>query len=296
MWASGRGWGSGLDRAAEPVPVLARWSLSRPPGPARRLSCWTPGGPGRGVALRSPAPEGGRCGQVAVGLLPPCAPCRGHPAVGRDNPCLARLRAACQASPAVSGVVRSLLPPPPRGSRGLPVRRKQVPPVAVLAGLLLLGKPPRGRSLLPIDRCGDLVLSWAGPKPRQTRDGRPRRMRPLFSFCPRAPPSPAPPRPAVVAGARGARAGVGGGADSGPTPASRLLASRRWRDRGPRTRRTLSPAFPEGPGSVASGPPLLRGGGPARRRAAHRPAWARLSALRPALRGAPVALQVASGA
>ena len=187
-------------------------------------------------------------------------------------------------------------PPPPGGSRGLPVRRKQVPPVAVLAGLLLLGKPPRGRSLLPIDRCGDLVLSWAGPKPRQTRDGRPRRMRPLFSFCPRAPPSPAPPRPAVVAGARGARAGVGGGADSGPTPASRLLASRRWRDRGPRTRRTLSPAFPEGPGSVASGPPLLRGGGPARRRAAHRPAWARLSALRPALRGAPGALQVASGA
>ncbi|CAD7666839.1 unnamed protein product [Nyctereutes procyonoides] len=73
-------------------------------------------------------------------------------------------------------------------------------------------------------------------------------MRPLFSFCPRAPPSPAPPRPAVVAGARGARAGVGGGADSGPTPPSRLLASRRWRDRGPLTRRTLSPAFPEGLG------------------------------------------------
>lgn len=99
----------------------------------------------------------------------------------------------------------------PLGVEGLPVRRKQVPPVAVLAGLLLLGKPPRGRSLLPIDRCGDLVLSWAGPKPRQTRDGHPWRMRPLFSLCPRAPPSPAPPRPAVVtAGARGgARRGWG---------------------------------------------------------------------------------------
>ncbi|CAD7679478.1 unnamed protein product [Nyctereutes procyonoides] len=86
-------------------------------------------------------------------------------------------------------------------------------------------------------------------------------MRPLFSFCPRAPPSPAPPRPAVVAGARGARAGVGGGADSGPTPPSRLLASRRWRDRGPLTRRTLSPAFPEGLGPWRAALPRPRGEG-----------------------------------
>lgn len=292
MWASGRVWGSGLDRAAEPVPVLARWSLSRPPGPARRLSCWTPGGPGRGVALRSPAPEGGRCGQVVVGLLPPCAPCRGHPAVGRDNPCLARLRAACQASPAVFWGC----PVAPWGSRGLPVRRKQVPPVAVLAGLLLLGKPPRGRSLLPIDRCGDLVLSWAGPKPRQTRDGRPRRMRPLFSFCPRAPPSPAPPRPAVVAGARGgARRGWGWCGlrpDPGLPPSCLAALAGPGSSDAADTLAGLS-RRPWVRGERPSPPPR---GGPARRRAAHRPAWARLSALRPALRGAPGALQVASGA
>lgn len=51
------------------------------------------------------------------------------------------------------------------------------------------------------DRCGDLVLSWAGPKPCQTRDGHSWWVGPLFSFCLRAPCSSFPP----VGGAGGCR-------------------------------------------------------------------------------------------
>lgn len=116
----------------------------------------------------------------------------------------ARLRAACQAflSLGLSGCSC------PGVFEGVSVRpkknkTKQAPPrVAVLTGF----SPPRaplGACVLP-DRCGALALSRAGPKPRQTRDGRSWRMGPLFSFCPRAPRSPSPlPAVAVRWGVRG---------------------------------------------------------------------------------------------
>lgn len=85
------------------------------------------------------------------------------------------------------------------------MRLKQAPPLAVLAGLPLLGGPSRYAA----DRCGDAVLSRAGPKPCQTRDGRSWRTGPLFSLCPRVP-SPVLPRCEW-------RVGGGRGAESGPT-------------------------------------------------------------------------------
>lgn len=81
---------------------------------------------------------------------------------------------------------------PPRGalaaSRALregvcAARLKQAPLIAVLAAL------PSPVAYFPLcsDRCGDVALSRAGPKPRQTRDGHSWRMGPLFSLCLRAP-------------------------------------------------------------------------------------------------------------
>lgn len=81
--------------------------------------------------------------------------------------------------------------PPSRGSRRQPgpvgrgcvARLKQAPPIAVLAAL----PSPVVSFPLCSDRCGDVALSRAGPKPRQTRDGHSWRMGPLFSLCLRAP-------------------------------------------------------------------------------------------------------------
>lgn len=84
---------------------------------------------------------------------------------------------------------------PSRGARlpRLPPRKAG----AARAGARLRRSPsssrlrPGGLSRCP-DRCGDVTLSRAGPKPRQTRDGHSWRMGPLFSLCP-AGPSPLPP-------------------------------------------------------------------------------------------------------
>lgn len=82
---------------------------------------------------------------------------------------------------------------PPRGALaasralrevGCVARLKQAPLIVVLAAL------PSPVASLPVvfsDRCGDVALSRAGPKPRQTRDGHSWRMGPLFSLCLRAP-------------------------------------------------------------------------------------------------------------
>lgn len=125
------------------------------------------------------------------------------------------------------------------------------------------GSPPSGPSpgVSFADRCGDLALSRAGPKPRQTRDGHSWRMGSLFSFCPRAlsllrlrPPW------RCVGGAGGMTCRLR------PDPAFPRSASRRSRDRGPLTQQTLSLAFR---GFVCGARSSPRRGGPSRRRAAH---------------------------
>lgn len=129
--------------------------------------------------------------------------------------------------------------PPPRGavaaSRALregacAARLKQAPPIAVLAAL------PSPVAYFPScsDRCGDVALSRAGPKPRQTRDGHSWRMGPLFSLCLRAPRLSRPPDGGVW------RAGVRNPARprSPPPPASR----RRRGQGSPDAADTLRPA------------------------------------------------------
>lgn len=98
-------------------------------------------------------------------------------------------------------------------------RLKQAPPIAVLAAL----PSPVVSFPLCSDRCGDVALSRAGPKPRQTRDGHSWRMGPLFSLCLRAPRLSRPPDDGVW------KAGVRNPARprSPPPP-----ASRRWRGQG----------------------------------------------------------------
>ena len=63
---------------------------------------------------------------------------------------------------------------------------------------------PLGGFRFQFDRCGDLALSRAGPKPRRTRDGHSWRMRPLFSL-PLAGPSLLPAASVVVRGRGGGR-------------------------------------------------------------------------------------------
>lgn len=84
------------------------------------------------------------------------------------------------------------------GRRG-PARLQRAPLVAVLAGSC----PPPSLHVLKLradcDRCGAVVLSWAGPKLLQTRDGRSWRTLPSLSFWP-AGPSFCLPHPWVVCG------------------------------------------------------------------------------------------------
>lgn len=125
---------------------------------------------------------------------PACSPSQA-PRAPRDDPFLFRV-APCRC---VSGV-------PPSGRLGLcallggvaegPARQKAGS--SVVLSSLASPSPPQAvltcASLAPlIDRCGGCVLSWAGPKLRQARDGHSWRMGPLFSFCPRAPRFSAPP-------------------------------------------------------------------------------------------------------
>lgn len=146
-------------------------------------------------------------------------------------------------------------------------RLKQAPPIAVLAAL------PSPVAYFPLcsDRCGDVALSRAGPKPRQTRDGHSWRMGPLFSLCLRAPRFSRPPDGGVW------RTGVRNPA----RPRSpRLLPHGAGGGRGLLTQRTLS-ARPRPCLALRLSP---RRGGPSRRRALLR--LARSSG------GAPGAFQV----
>src|SRR3712207_3056264 len=136
---------------------------------------------------------------------PPRSPLFPYPTLFRSIP-----PAPCQC---VSGVLVLGSSPALAGGGGGSVRLKQAPPLAVLAGLPLLGGPSRYAA----DRCGDAVLSRAGPKPCQTRDGRSWRTGPLFSLCPRVP-SPVLPRCEW-------RVGGGRGAESGDRKSTRLNSS-----------------------------------------------------------------------
>lgn len=135
------------------------------------------------------------------------------------------------------------------------MRLKQAPPLAVLAGLPLLGGPSRYAA----DRCGDAVLSRAGPKPCQTRDGRSWRTGPLFSLCPRVP-SPVLPRCEW-------RVGGGRGAESGPTSLPRPVPRGVGGVGVSVTRRMLRLCLL----AVSRGRPSPRWGGPCCRRAARLP-------------------------
>lgn len=129
-------------------------------------------------------------------------------------------------------------------------RLKQAPPIAVLAAL----PSPVVSFPLCSDRCGDVALSRAGPKPRQTRDGHSWRMGPLFSLCLRAPRLSRPPDDGVW------KAGVRNPA----RPRSpRLLPHGAGGARGLLTQRTLS-ARPRPCLALRLSP---RRGGPSRRRA-----------------------------
>lgn len=148
-----------------------------------------------------------------------------------------------------------------RVGRRCVARLKQAPPIVVLAAL-----PSRGLYPLCSDRCGDVALSRAGPKPRQTRDGHSWRMGPLFSLCLRAPRLSHPPDWRCVEGR---------GAESGPTPSTPPPASRRRRGQGsPDAADTLRPAS-----AVPRVAALPRGGGgrPAAAPCAPRPALCRCS-------------------
>lgn len=171
---------------------------SRLPGPVRRLSCiqvwsrlWR--------HLRSLAPEGG-VGRRR-GSSTPCAPRCGHPAAVVTNPPSQGSVPRVRRSPLPLWVVRLPVPWERRG-RGAGEAEAGPPLVAVLAGRC--PQPPLTPGLPRVavtDRCGDLALSRAGPKPRQTRDGHSWWVGPLFSFCLRAPCSSFPP----VGGAGGCR-------------------------------------------------------------------------------------------
>ena len=140
---------------------------------------------------------------------------------------------------------------------------------------------PAGAPLCRRDRCGSTALSWAGPKPRQARDGRSWRTGPIFSSCPRAPRLSTP--PAGGAWKAGVRTPARPRASS-PCPSRSVLE--------------VVPGFggrglfdvevvPRLP--VARAVPSVGGAGPSRRRASRGVA----SALPPlALRGASGALRV----
>lgn len=205
--------------ARRPAPVSGCTS-----GAARRLSC-TPGVPGdRGRPLRSTAPEGGvgggkrrwGTGGGRRGLLP----LRAFLSPSSPPPRRTGTRVAVMAArPRGRACVGRSLPRGARPSarpRGGRVWRGQAPRLRLVA-VLVAPTSPGVLSRCP-DRCGDVTLSRAGPKPRQTRDGHSWRMGPLFSLCPRAPLLSCPPE-----------GGVWGGEGCGirpdlACPASRLTA------------------------------------------------------------------------
>lgn len=125
---------------------------------------------------------------------------------------------------------------------------------------------PRPPCVFFSDRCGDVALSRAGPKPRRTRDGHSWRMGPLFSLRPRAPLLSFPAWLAVCGKERGA--------EPGPTSLFRLLCPS-GRRRGARglsdAADTLRPPFP---GCVSRAAPP-RGGEGRPADAPRASAWAR---------------------
>lgn len=194
------GVGSGLGGDAEPDPT--------PPLPACLLepSAWACAPalvhPGVVQAVAPPPVSGtrGRRGEAAWVFYPVRSPLWA-PGRGRDKPTLARLRAACQAFPF------SLVGCPAAcslGEVGEGGRRGGSRPSSGRCPRRAFPQPPLTPGLPRVavtDRCGDLALSRAGPKPCQTRDGHSWWVGPLFSFCLRAPCSSFPP----VGGAGGCR-------------------------------------------------------------------------------------------
>lgn len=174
----------------------------------------------------------GWCGQAGVGALPPCAPHCGH-------------LAAVVTTLVPQGSVPRVRRPPSLGCPAALALGMRGAGEAESRSLRLLsspGFPPSGPPWAhSADRCGDLTLSRAGPKPRQTRDGHSWRMGPLFSFCPRAPCSSASSSSSARCGGAGRARGEGCGLR--PDPALPRSASWRPWDRGPLTQRTLSLAF-----------------------------------------------------
>lgn len=126
--------------------------------------------------------------------------------------------------------------------------RGQAPRLRLVA-VLVAPTSPGVLSRCP-DRCGDVTLSRAGPKPRQTRDGHSWRMGPLFSLCPRA--------PTPLLARLKAACGEGRGAESGPTSRAPPPASRRWRGRGLLDAAEHTPPGPRARASRTALPP--RGG------------------------------------
>ena len=147
-----------------------------------------PGRAGRGREAWSARP----CACLAV-VAPPCflaVPC--PVSVARERRCVVLWLTVAAAAAAR---VRCGASRPP----ALPLA------VAARASVPRLPWPgPLGGFRFQFDRCGDLALSRAGPKPRRTRDGHSWRMRPLFSL-PLAGPSLLPAASVVVRGRGGGR-------------------------------------------------------------------------------------------
>lgn len=232
-----------------------------------------PGRAGRGREAWSARP----CACLAV-VAPPCflaVPC--PVSVARERRCVVLWLTVAAAAAAAARVRCGASRPP-----ALPLA------VAARASVPRLPWPgPLGGFRFQFDRCGDLALSRAGPKPRRTRDGHSWRMRPLFSL-PLAGPSLLPAASVVVRGRGGGRNPA---RPRGPASASRGDGGARGLVDAADTLR-LAPRPPRG--GCASGAALIpAGGGPSFCRAA-RPPVGRAGAGRTALRGASGALRVVS--
>lgn len=180
-WASGCVWGPGLpvtgEVAGDPLSFL-----SRPPGPARRLlRIWS-------ASAAVPPPASGARGQWGGRLR------RSFTAV--RSPLWATAEGDCVTTPVsmapcrVSGVLRSVSSAalPWGGGGGAGLGEAEAGSCVINGPRRLTRSPDHPLFLLfTTDRCGDFALSWAGPKPRQARDGHSWRMGPLFSSCPRVP-------------------------------------------------------------------------------------------------------------
>lgn len=168
--------------------------LGSPGAPGLQPEAWLSPCP-RVARERKPRASGLRAPAAACAWVTPVEPCPTLPPPSRVTPAECVCRGSCGVPPALHG-----------GQAGGVCGRG--------GGARSLVFPP-----LPLaDRCGDVALSWAGPKPRRTRDGHSWRMGPLFSLRPRAP---------LLSYTRGG-AWKGRGAEPGPTPLPRPLPDGSW--------------------------------------------------------------------